>query len=98
MHFLHDVLYKFPQVLTRRICFKNRELPYTVFIFTRQFCYLSVCMLRVRVSKLVIFFFQEQIPFAVVGSREEAIINKVKTRARQYPWGTVEGTTYVPFL
>ena len=56
MHFLHDVLYKFPQVLTRRICFKNRELPYTVFIFTRQFFYLSVCMLRVRVSKLVIFF------------------------------------------
>ncbi|KAJ7325694.1 Septin-6 [Desmophyllum pertusum] len=27
----------------------------------------------------------EQIPFAVVGSREEAIVNKVKTRARQYP-------------
>lgn len=32
----------------------------------------------------------EQIPFAVVGSREEAIVNKLKTRARQYPWGTVE--------
>ncbi|CAH3198284.1 unnamed protein product, partial [Porites evermanni] len=32
----------------------------------------------------------EEIPFAVVGSREEALINKVKTRARQYPWGTVE--------
>lgn len=32
----------------------------------------------------------EQVPFAVVGSREETIINKVKTRARQYPWGTVE--------
>ena len=27
----------------------------------------------------------------MVGSREEAIVNKVKTRARQYPWGTVEG-------
>ena len=27
----------------------------------------------------------------MVGSREEALINKVKTRARQYPWGTVEG-------
>ena len=55
-------------------------------------------MVRVRVSKLVVFFFQEQIPFAVVGSREEAIINKVKTRARQYPWGTVEGTAHIPFL
>ncbi|XP_068703134.1 septin-11-like [Montipora foliosa] len=32
----------------------------------------------------------EQIPFAVVGSREETVVNKVKTRARQYPWGTVE--------
>lgn len=52
-------------------------------------------------SKLPYFVFKEQIPFAVVGSREEAIINKVKTRARQYPWGTVEGkrithTTLVP--
>ena len=27
----------------------------------------------------------------MVGSREEAVINKVKGRARQYPWGTVEG-------
>ena len=39
----------------------------------------------------------------MVGSREEAFVNKVKTRARQYPWGTVEGkrkrnltTTAVP--
>lgn len=32
----------------------------------------------------------EQIPFAVVGSREEVVINKEKVRARLYPWGTVE--------
>lgn len=32
-----------------------------------------------------------QIPFAVVGSREEIVVNGVKMRARKYPWGTVEG-------
>eukprot|EP00112_Aurelia_sp_Birch-Aquarium-sp1_P006830 Seg1746.8 transcript_id=Seg1746.8/GoldUCD/mRNA.D3Y31 product=Septin-2 protein_id=Seg1746.8/GoldUCD/D3Y31 len=30
-----------------------------------------------------------QLPFAVVGSREEVVINGEKFRARQYPWGTV---------
>ena len=33
----------------------------------------------------------EQLPFAVVGSRDEIVINGVKVRARKYPWGTVEG-------
>ena len=33
----------------------------------------------------------DQIPFAVVGSREEIVVNGVKVRARKYPWGTVEG-------
>ncbi|XP_046852201.1 septin-8-A-like [Xenia sp. Carnegie-2017] len=31
----------------------------------------------------------EQVPFAVVGSREEVTVGKEKVRARQYPWGTV---------
>ncbi|XP_047144079.1 septin-10 isoform X1 [Hydra vulgaris] len=31
----------------------------------------------------------ELLPFAVVGSRDEVIINGEKFRARQYPWGTV---------
>eukprot|EP00794_Sanderia_malayensis_P008443 gene8443-9345_t len=31
----------------------------------------------------------QQLPFAVVGSREETVINGEKFRARQYPWGTV---------
>ncbi|EDO37950.1 predicted protein [Nematostella vectensis] len=31
-----------------------------------------------------------EIPFAVVGSREEVMVNKTKSRARVYPWGTVE--------
>lgn len=31
----------------------------------------------------------QQLPFAVVGSREEVVINGEKFRARQYPWGTV---------
>ena len=33
----------------------------------------------------------DQVPFAVVGSREELVVNGHKVRARQYPWGTVEG-------
>ena len=30
-----------------------------------------------------------QMPFAVLGSREEVLINGETFRARQYPWGTV---------
>ena len=33
----------------------------------------------------------EQVPFAVVGSREEVVMNGQKVRVRKYPWGTVEG-------
>lgn len=33
----------------------------------------------------------DQVPFAVVGSRDEIVVNGHKVRARQYPWGTVEG-------
>ncbi|KAI6660299.1 Septin-6 isoform X2 [Oopsacas minuta] len=32
----------------------------------------------------------EQMPFAVVGSREEIVINNQKVRAREYAWGVVE--------
>ncbi|XP_031553578.1 septin-11-like [Actinia tenebrosa] len=31
-----------------------------------------------------------EIPFAVVGSRDEVAVNKKNVRARVYPWGTVE--------
>ena len=30
-------------------------------------------------------------PFAVVGSTDEIVVGGHKVRARQYPWGTVEG-------
>ena len=36
-------------------------------------------------------FRQEQIPFAVVGSREEIVAGGQRIRARKYPWGVVEG-------
>ena len=38
------------------------------------------------------FFEQAQLPFAVIGSREEVEVGGKKVRARKYPWGTVEGT------
>ena len=34
---------------------------------------------------------QDQVPFAVVGSTDEIVVGGHKVRARQYPWGTVEG-------
>ena len=37
------------------------------------------------------FLLQEQLPFAVVGSRDEVVVGGSKVRARKYPWGTVEG-------
>jgi septin 6/8/11 len=33
----------------------------------------------------------DQVPFAVVGSTDEIVVGGHKVRARQYPWGTVEG-------
>lgn len=32
----------------------------------------------------------EQMPFAVVGSRDEIVVNNQKVRAREYVWGVVE--------
>jgi septin family protein len=32
-----------------------------------------------------------ELPFAVVGSRQEIEVGGKKVRARKYPWGTVEG-------
>jgi len=40
----------------------------------------------------------DQVPFAVVGSREEIVVNGLKTRARKYPWGTVEGVLLLLLL
>jgi len=36
-------------------------------------------------------FTQDYLPFGVVGSREEIIAGGKRIRARQYPWGIVEG-------
>ena len=37
---------------------------------------------------------QDQTPFAVVGSTDEIVVGGHKVRARQYPWGTVEGQSH----
>ena len=41
------------------------------------------------------YFLQNELPFAVVGSRDEIEIAGKKVRARKYPWGTVEGNEYL---
>lgn len=41
-------------------------------------------------------FLQDHIPFGVVGSKEEIIAGGKRIRARQYPWGLVEGQFYIP--
>lgn len=38
------------------------------------------------------------IPFAIVGSTEFARVGNKMVRARQYPWGTVQGTLFVSCL
>lgn len=37
---------------------------------------------------------QGHIPFAVVGSMEEIKVGNKMVKARQYPWGTVQGNSY----
>lgn len=37
------------------------------------------------------FLFQAHLPFAVVGSGEEVKVGNKLVRARQYPWGVVQG-------
>ena len=34
---------------------------------------------------------QKEVPFAVVGSREEVEVGGKRSRVRKYPWGMVEG-------
>lgn len=41
---------------------------------------------------------QGHLPFAVVGSTEEVKIGNKMVRARQYPWGTVQGKCWSRLL
>ena len=47
---------------------------------------------------ILLLFWQEQIPFAVVGSREEIVAGGQKIRARKYPWGVVEGKVVPKYI
>ena len=41
------------------------------------------------------FFIQSHLPFAVVGSNDEIKMGNKMVKARQYPWGTVQGIVYL---
>ena len=41
------------------------------------------------------FRYQGHLPFAVVGSTEEVKIGNKMVKARQYPWGVVQGTLHM---
>lgn len=43
----------------------------------------------------VILFWQGHVPFAVVGSSDEVKIGNKMVKARQYPWGTVQGNKMI---
>lgn len=45
----------------------------------------------VQISTLLFLDPQSHLPFAVVGSTEEVKIGNKMVKARQYPWGTVQG-------
>ena len=42
-------------------------------------------------NTLTSFLVQAHLPFAVVGSVEEVKVGNKTVRARQYPWGVVQG-------
>lgn len=44
-----------------------------------------------RVNPFSTTALQGHLPFAVVGSTEEVKIGNKMVKARQYPWGTVQG-------
>ena len=39
----------------------------------------------------ILALFQGQLPFAVVGSMDEVKVGNKMVKARQYPWGVVQG-------
>lgn len=43
-----------------------------------------------------IFFSQDKLPLAVVGSNTIMDVNGKRVRGRQYPWGVAEGTRVYP--
>lgn len=47
--------------------------------------------LYLEFSAFVCLLFQAHLPFAVIGSTEELKIGNKMMKARQYPWGTVQG-------
>lgn len=47
--------------------------------------------------RLTSFSVQAHLPFAVVGSVEEVKVGNKTVRARQYPWGVVQGEDHSQF-
>lgn len=47
---------------------------------------------KLKWVKTELFLLQSHLPFAVVGSNDEVKIGNKMVKARQYPWGTVQGT------
>lgn len=58
-------------------------------------------MFSLYADKLVFSLFysllQSNLPFAVVGSNDEVKIGNKMVKARQYPWGTVQGQAWLSF-
>ena len=48
-------------------------------------------VIKLRQVKMELFLLQSHLPFAVVGSNDEVKIGNKMVKARQYPWGTVQG-------
>lgn len=49
------------------------------------------CLVKKYLKVFSMSFPQSHLPFAVVGSTDEVKIGNKMVRARQYPWGTVQG-------
>ena len=54
-------------------------------------CRYTVCVCAVSCAFMLTFSMQKEVPFAVVGSRDEVEVGGKRSRVRKYPWGMVEG-------
>ena len=79
-------IYQFP-VDDETFAENNARMNVSVDMYTQTCAHTTV---HIHSIHPIFFNLQEQLPFAVVGSRDEMVVGGQKVRARIYPWGTVE--------
>lgn len=74
------------------MCPRNNWIKTQKEVVPRSFFVLFLLLTCVHMLVMCVFCFcKAHLPFAVVGSDEEVKIGNKMVKARQYPWGTVQG-------